>query len=120
MILAAWLLCLSPVTAFAGLVQELLTPNYVALIVLHCKRAVLDCDRAEYFGVNRGTGASIHLYGRTMVSGSAGNWLGYQFKSGDVGYFIYVDGDSARMDVIQGSKILAEESGSLTTHGGFE
>jgi hypothetical protein len=119
-ILAGLLFGSFPITTYAGLIQELLTPSYVALIVDHCERGVLDCRDVEYFGVNRKTGASIFMRGQTIVSGGAGNWLGYQFKKGNTGYFIYVNGSSARLSVERGTKILAEESGLLTTHGGFE
>ena len=119
-LLAIWVACIFPIQAFAGVVQELLTPNYVALIVQHCRRGVLDCQNVEYFGVNRNTGASIYLRGRSIVSGGASNWLGYQFKNRETGYFIYVNGSDARLSVEQDGKILTEESGSLTTHGGFE
>ncbi|MGB9130609.1 MAG: hypothetical protein WCB97_13250 [Thiobacillus sp.] len=118
--LAIWIAGVFPIQALAGLVQELLTPDYVALIVDHCERGVLDCKNVEYFGVNRNTGASIHLRGQSIVGGGAGNLLGYQFKNGKTGYFIYVNGSDARLSVEQDGKILAEESGSLTTHAGFE
>ncbi len=112
---AALAFLLSPSLAWCGGGYLFKSSNYVALISDHCGYGVLDCKNVEYFGVNRKTGASIYLKGNSLLSGQAPNWVGYQFKSGNADYQLYVDYDKAELRVFQGAKEILSEHGEFSS-----
>ena len=97
----------------SSMASTLLTLSYKVTIV-GCEEYVVACDNARYFGVNRKTGESLTLSGRSLHNpGPDGitpaRLLGYEFKSGNTTYFVGADG---LLRISQGSKILVEQQGT--------
>lgn len=79
------------IAGFGSLTQALpswgqgvfVTENYRITITRNCTEGYVSCDDIRYVGVNRHTGASIRLRGRTLhtrcIDGSPCRFLGYSF-----------------------------------------
>jgi hypothetical protein len=91
-LLAAFLCTLQYVVA-----AELKTPNFNITVTSLCEEGNVSCDKITYVGVNRKTGASIKLKGRTHHTTCADGttpckFLGYVFNNGNIQYFVSEDG----------------------------
>lgn len=103
------LLCISLDHACA---DTLTTPSFV-IDIRGCEEGVVSCDNVVYTGTSKKTGKSIRLHGRTLHTLCADGvtpcrFLGYEFRKGDVYYRVLEDG---RLLVMQGKKILVDETG---------
>jgi hypothetical protein len=107
----------SSVSAKGVVVGELVTDNYHVTITDHCGEGSVTCNHVTYLGVNRKSGNPIQLTGATMHTMCADGktpcrFLGYQFKNGDVTYYVMEEGV---LRVVKGSKhkekVLLEEQG---------
>lgn len=106
----ALILCQTP----QALASELLTPSFKITIDSHCEEGNVTCDKVTYLGVNRKTGASIKLKGKTLHTTCADGvspcrFIGYLFKNGNVQYLIEEDG---QLTVTRNkTEILVDEKG---------
>ena len=101
-----------PVLAFAR-EEHLETRSFVIRIEVRCPEYNVTCDDVRYVGVNRESGKSITLTGRTVhATGADGvtssHFVGYEFKNGDTMYFVGQDG---QLTVTVGAKVLLDEHG---------
>jgi hypothetical protein len=93
--------------------QVLVTPNFEVRIEMRCAEGSVSCDKVRYTGINRRTGQSIRLDGRTLHSPCADGvtpcrFLGYVFRNGNVTYTAWENG---LLSVRSGDRVLLEEQG---------
>ncbi len=93
--------------------QVLITPNFRIEIERLCPEEVVVCDHIRYTGIDRKTGSSINLMGRsyhtTAPDGvTPSRFVGYIFENGEYRYLISTDGF---LRVLQGETVLVEEQG---------
>lgn len=94
--------------------EKLTTESYVVTIEQRCPEGNVTCNNVAYTGVNRKSGKSITLKGRTVHTTCADRvtpcrFLGYDFTSGNVKYAVWEGG---QLVVTQGDKILLQETGT--------
>jgi hypothetical protein len=92
--------------------EELITPSFKITIERNCEEGYVSCDDVTYIGVNKKTGASIKLKGKTLNTTCSDGvtpcrFVGYVFENGNTKY--YVENDT--LSVIQNGKIILEETG---------
>ncbi len=100
-------------SALAAQADTLTTPSFVIQIKTHCAEGNVSCDNVTYVGTSRKSGKAVSLRGRTLHRLCADGvtpcrFLGYEFKSGDIRYQVLESGD---LIVIQGQKVLVQETG---------
>ncbi|MBA2652294.1 MAG: hypothetical protein H0U73_08525 [Tatlockia sp.] len=88
------------------------TPHYK--IIINCQNSKIEhCDKASYEETNKETGATLNLAGKQISKACEGasncNSLGYEFTNGNVIYYISENG---QLQVIDGGKVLLDESGT--------
>lgn len=93
--------------------MKLITENYEITIDSACQEGEVACDHYTYTGVSKKTGKSIRLKGSSShtkcADGSACRFLGYQFESGNIVYYVGQDGS---LKVVQNrDKVLVSEQG---------
>ncbi|GAA3929979.1 nuclear transport factor 2 family protein [Litoribacillus peritrichatus] len=105
------LFCLLPLSALA---MELETPGYVIAIESQCQEGDVACQHYTYKGKSKKSGNTIELKGASWHTLCADGvtpcrFLGYQFKNGDVTYYVHDDG---LLEVVQGGdKVLVRQQG---------
>lgn len=77
--------------------DELLTKNYKINIEQKCEEGNVTCDNVTYLGIHRTSGKSIRLKGTTRHTFCKDGvtpcrFLGYEFKNGNISYFVSEDG----------------------------
>jgi hypothetical protein len=92
--------------------SELITPNFKISIVRNCEEGNVSCDDVTYIGVNKKTGASIKLKGKTYHKNCSDGvtpcrFLGYVFENGNTKYYI----ENNTLYVIQNGETILEEVG---------
>lgn len=93
--------------------MELETPNFKVEITPHCEEGVVGCDNVTYRGTSKKTGKSLTLSGKELMQMCSDGvtpcqFLGYEFKNGNVVYFVSEDG---HLTVSEGNKVLVDEAG---------
>ncbi len=93
--------------------DTLTTASFSVQITVNCAEGDGVCDDVSYRGVNRRSGKSLVLRGKTMHSLCADGvtpcrFLGYEFRKGPFQYVVYENGG---LLVTRGKKVLVEESG---------
>jgi hypothetical protein len=94
--------------------EILTTASYKVTVDVRCPEGNVTCDDVRYVGINRKSGKSITLRGKTVhTMGADGitpsRFLGYEFKSGKTTYFVSEDGE---LRVMRGSKLMIRETGT--------
>lgn len=97
-----------------GYAQVLMTPQYKITITSPCVEGVVVCDELIYTGVNIRTGQTITLKGRDFIHICSDgvtpcDHLGYEFRSGNVVYFVSDDG---LLTVTRGHEEILSEQGT--------
>lgn len=93
--------------------ETLVTRNYTVTVEVNCEEGNVTCDDVTYRGVSNKTGKTIVLKGTTRHTICADGvtpckFLGYQFKKGNMTYFV---SDSGMLRVSSGKKVLVDEAG---------
>lgn len=93
--------------------EVLVTPRFRVVVNRRCPDGTVVCDRVSYFGVDRQSGASLRLMGKTLhvtcVDGvTPCRFLGYEFRHGA---YVYVVSDDGRLEVSRSGTILLSEQG---------
>lgn len=93
--------------------EVLLTPSFRVVVNRRCPEGAVVCDRVSYLGVDRQSGASLRLMGKTLhVTCADGvtpcRFLGYEFRHGAYLYMVWEDG---RLEVSRSVTILLAEQG---------
>jgi hypothetical protein len=106
----------APLPAFGEGTGKLDTPSFKITVEIRCPEGEVTCADVKYVGVNKKTGESITLIGKTAHKMAAdgetpGRFLGYVFKKGDVTYFLSEEGE---LRVSEGDKVLLQEKGTWT------
>lgn len=57
----------------------------------HCPEGEVTCDDVDYDGINKKTGARLHLKGRVMSNPNSMNFQGYEFDNGKYSYTLTPD-----------------------------
>ncbi len=91
----------------------LLTPGFRMVVNRRCPEGAVVCDRVSYLGVDRQSGASLRLMGKTLHATCADGatpcrFLGYEFRHGA---YLYKVGDDGRLEVSRSGTILLTEQG---------
>jgi hypothetical protein len=94
--------------------STLTTPSFTIKLTVNCAEGNVTCDNVTYVGTSKKTGKSITLRGKTKHSLCADGitpcaFHGYEFTNGKTYYRVLDDGS---LLVMQGKKILLEESGT--------
>lgn len=81
----------------SALASELITPSYKITVRSNCEEGNVTCDKISYVGVNRKTGKSITLTGKTRHTICADGvtpcqFLGYVFQNKNIQYLVNEDG----------------------------
>lgn len=92
----------------------LLTPGFRVVVNRRCPEGTVECDRVSYLGVDRQSGASLRLMGKTLHRVCADGvtpcrFLGYEFRHGDYRYMVWEDGG---LEVSRSGTILLTEQGA--------
>jgi hypothetical protein len=93
---------------------DLDTPNYTVTITSNCEEGEVTCDDNTYHGVSKRSGNEITLKGSSMHRLCADGitpcqFLGYQFKNGNITYFVY---ESGLLEVVDNKgKVFVTEQG---------
>jgi hypothetical protein len=79
--------------------EKLITEHYIITIDSKCPEGEVTCDKVYYQGVNKKTGQSIKLKGKTLHTKCADGatpcrFIGYVFKNGNIIYEVSDDGAS--------------------------
>jgi hypothetical protein len=74
------------------------TERFVVEITPRCSEGEVTCQRVNYRGVSKKSGAELSLRGETMHTRCADGvspcrFLGYRFRSGKTRYLVWDDGD---------------------------
>lgn len=93
--------------------EVLLTPGFRVVVKRRCPEGMVVCDRVSYLGVDRQSGASLRLMGKTRhVTCADGvtpcRFLGYEFRHGA---YLYMVSDDGRLEVSRSGTILRSEQG---------
>ena len=93
--------------------EVLVTPRFRVVVNRRCPEGTVVCDRVSYFGVDRQSGASLRLMGKTLhvtcIDGvTPCRFLGYEFRHGA---YVYVVSDDGRLEVSRSGTILLSEQG---------
>lgn len=93
--------------------MKLETSSFQVEITPHCQEGVVGCDNVTYRGTNKKTGQSITLSGKELMQICSDGvtpcqFLGYEFKNGNIVYFVSVDG---HLTVSEGNKVVVDEAG---------
>jgi hypothetical protein len=93
--------------------EVLLTPGFRVVVKRRCPEGMVVCDRVSYLGVDRQSGASLRLMGKTLhvtcIDGvTPCRFLGYEFRHGA---YVYVVSDDGRLEVSRSGTILRSEQG---------
>ena len=96
------------------------TENHVVEITTRCRVGSVACDRVSYRGVDKKTGATIVLRGKSLHTTCADGvtpcrFLGYRFRKGKHYYYVWedADGEKGTLEVIAAdSKVLLQEPGT--------
>lgn len=91
----------------------LTTQAYKITVDVRCPEGYVSCDNVRYTGVNRASGKSITLTGKTVHATAQdgvtpSRFLGYRFDNGNTTYFVSEDGE---LRVTRGPKLLVQERG---------
>lgn len=94
--------------------STLTTPSFIIKVQVNCAEGNVTCEDVTYVGTSKKTGKSITLRGKTKHSLCADGvtpcaFQGYEFISGKTYYRVLEDG---RLLVMQGKKVLLEETGT--------
>jgi hypothetical protein len=94
--------------------ETLQTKNFEVNITSNCAEGEVTCDNVSYRGINRKTGDSISLTGKTLHQLCADNvtpcrFLGYEFINGNYRYLVTSDGT---LQVYRGNKLILSEQGT--------
>ena len=100
-------------------VHTLETANHRVDITPRCAEGEVTCDRVDYRGVNRKTGAAIALRGETVHTLCADGvtpcrFLGYRFRHGKFIYHVWDAGDAEKgvLEVKKDGKVVLTEPGT--------
>jgi hypothetical protein len=98
--------------------ETLTTHNFRVDITRNCPEGYVTCNDVKYHGVNRKTGETIVLKGKSLHAPgrdgtTPGRFLGYEFLNRNYRYVVAIDGDRGRLMVYQGKKLLLNESGTI-------
>ena len=95
------------------------TESHVIEITPRCPEGYVSCDKVGYKGIDRKTGATLALRGKTMHTTCADGvtpcrFLGYRFRNGKHIHHVWEDGDGAKgtLEVKAGRKVLLTERGT--------
>jgi hypothetical protein len=93
--------------------EVLLTPGFRVVVNRRCPEGAVVCDRVSYLGVDRQSGASLRLMGKTHHATCADGatpcrFLGYEFRHGA---YLYMVGGDGRLEVSRSGTILLTEQG---------
>jgi hypothetical protein len=107
------LLCLSN-SVQAGEASTFSTPKFSIKITENCEEGVVGCDNVTYVGVNKKTGKSITLKGKSLMRLCADRvtpcqHIGYTFQNGKV---VYLVTDQGTLTISKGAKVLVKEEGT--------
>ena len=117
--LATLMSAVGPVAAAQDCPFILTTPSYVITIRVLCEEGVVDCRSVEYTGLNKRTGATIHLEGQDWIRYCADDQgdgpgktpcehIGFEFRSGDTIYYLRDDGT---LEVVRAGRHVLLEKG---------
>jgi L-ascorbate metabolism protein UlaG (beta-lactamase superfamily) len=100
------------VSCYSQSSQVLVTPSFVVTIIDPNEEGVVSADNITYVGVNRKSGDTIKIQGRTLhtvsADGTPGRFIGYLFKNKNVSYLVAFEGE---LTVTSGDKTVLKESG---------
>ncbi|GHA79742.1 hypothetical protein GCM10009007_20830 [Formosimonas limnophila] len=90
------------------------TRNYIVRIVEHCSEGEVSCQKISYTGTSKSNGKSIKLKGvsKSRMCGDGVTpcqFLGYEFKNGNVKYNVREDGTLEVID--RKGRVLVSERG---------
>jgi uncharacterized protein (TIGR03066 family) len=93
--------------------RKLVTSSFTIQINVYCEEGNVTCNNVEYIGVNKKTGKSIRLVGKTKHTVCADKvtpcrFMGYEFQNGKTYYRVLEDGN---LLVVEGNKVLLEQQG---------
>lgn len=95
------------------------TENHIVEITPRCPEGYVSCDRVEYKGIDRKTGATLALRGKTMHTTCADGvtpcrFLGYRFRNGKALHHVWDDGngENGTLEVKVDRKVLLMERGA--------
>jgi hypothetical protein len=96
---------------------QLVTKGYDIQIHDQCAEGEVTCEQVGYLGVSRPTGQSIRLTGTTRHAPctdgvTPSRFLGYEFRNGNVTYFVSADGELVVTDTA--GRLLVQERGQWT------
>ncbi len=98
----------SPIVSFAEYSSQLETSHFSIKIIENCSEGNVDCNNVSYTGTRKKDNAVIHLSGKTMNNPKTLDFQGYEFRNGNVVYYIYQNGT---LEIMNGSKLLFSEDG---------
>jgi len=91
------------------------TPSFKITVDVRCPEGEVICDDVTYVGVNKKSGETVSLTGKTLhhldADGTPTRFLGYIFKNKDVTYFLSEDG---QLRISRGEEVLLKENGTWT------
>ena len=82
---------IGPIVVARG--RTLVTQDYIVTVSINCPEGNVTCNDVTYYGVNKNTGDSLELQGKTVHSICADGitpcqFLGYEFFNGSYRYFV--------------------------------
>ncbi|MGK3115384.1 hypothetical protein [Candidatus Pantoea formicae] len=85
------------------------TKGFTITLVNNCGDFYASCGKANYYGMKKDNGNQISLSGKTIDSKTTVKAKGMAFENGDVNYIVTFD--PLKLKVMQGNKVLLEQSG---------
>jgi hypothetical protein len=86
----------------------------------NCPEGEMTCKDVDYDGINKKTGARLHLKGRVMFNSHSYDFQGYIFDNGDYSYVLNPDNsketDSGQvwiLNVFYKDKVIATDEGVM-------
>ncbi|MBY0241020.1 MAG: hypothetical protein K2X55_17070 [Burkholderiaceae bacterium] len=94
--------------------STLTIPSFIIKVQVNCAEGNVNCEDVTHVGASEETGKSITLLGKTKHNLCADEltpcaFQGYEFINGKTYYRVLEDG---RLSVMQGKKVLLEETGT--------
>lgn len=98
----------------AASADTLVTQDFQVNVESRCAEGNVTCNNVQYFGINRHTGATLRLTGRTVNALCADGvtpcqFLGYQFRNG---VFTYTITEEGQLIIRRGGRVLLDQTGT--------
>lgn len=86
----------------------------------NCPEGEMTCEDVDYDGINKKTGARLHLKGRVMFNSHSYDFQGYIFDNGEYSYVLTPDnsketdsGQVWNLNVFYKEKVIATDQGIM-------